>query len=942
MRNLLNPKWLLIINTLPILVLFYLFFSEFKIIKSLLDVTNVQLWKNFALSLSIISTLNLVYALYLILKKQKVSAIYGILALLVYISFIYLYGYKSNDIIPFSIPRWMISGDLILYVGTFLMPTLVYSLIVLVTHFTTNSQNPKAWISFTSAILVPIVWYLVSQIILPLWKPVEGNFRNHAIIILVIIGTLIFLFFLIKGIYIIASKKAEVWKNYELAWKIPISIFLPLLGLAINNGRISNFLGTGIFGDFNNNWFYILAILNGILICLPNFETKTYRLFLFIGRSICFSYTFYFFLVFLPFLPLSIIAIIAVGIGFLMLTPLVLFVIHINELSRDFSYLQSFLSKNKLRLISILAFLTIPVLITITYLNDKNTLEEALEYIYTPNYSKSYHINRSSLQNTINIVKQHKNRNEVPLIGSKLPYLSTYFNWLVLDNLTLSDKKINTIEKIFFNHTSFNLRKENIRNDQVEISNINTECSYDKNQKTWKSWVNLEITNHNNSNFSEYATTIHLPEGCWVSDYYLYVGNRKEMGILAEKKSAMWVFSQIRNENRDPGILYYLSGNKVAFRVFPFAKEETRRTGIEFIHKEPMNISIDGKTISLGNAIENQNYNFENKDLVYVSAQHKKTLEQIERNAYFHFLVDVSEGNKANLKSFASRIEQLIKKHKSLSYNAKISFVNSYTNTIDFNSNWKEHFNSQNFEGGYYLDRAIKKTLFQSYKSPTNNYPVMVAVTDSLDEAILDQDFSDFKLSYPDLDLFFCIDENNELQAHSLSSKPKKQVSKFGKNLFSNSVLKYSNTDNSISYLANNNEASIILKKTVFQNSNLEIQEKNWYSALNIQAKWISQVFHPEATNQEWISLVKSSFSAKIMTPVTSFLAVENESQKAILKKKQEQILSGNQSLDPGEDTQRMSEPKLLSLIIPIIAFMCIYIRKKIARLFRKNNALKC
>jgi hypothetical protein len=52
------------------------------------------------------------------------------------------------------------------------------------------------------------------------------------------------------------------------------------------------------------------------------------------------------------------------------------------------------------------------------------------------------------------------------------------------------------------------------------------------------------------------------------------------------------------------------------------------------------------------------------------------------------------------------------------------------------------------------------------------------------------------------------------------------------------------------------------------------------------------------------------------MTPLTSYLVVENEAQKTALKKKQEQTLSSNKSLDTSEDAQRMSEPGLWLLAV--------------------------
>jgi hypothetical protein len=262
----------------------------------------------------------------------------------------------------------MLSGDLLIYVGTFLMPTLIHALFIIVIKLTSVKKEHKAWKNFLISISVPIICYILFQVVFPLWQMVDYGFTQHVLTISMVIGVLLFLFFLIRGIYILSIKKGAKWKKYQLFWKIPISIIFPLLGLLVNRGfLIGGFTGndSGIFGDFNSIWFFIIAIINGILICLPNTKNKTLRLLLYTGRSITLAYTFYFFIVFLPFLPLSVIAIIAIGVGFLMLAPLVLFVIHIQELASDYVFLKQYFSKQLLITIALIGFLIIPLGITL-------------------------------------------------------------------------------------------------------------------------------------------------------------------------------------------------------------------------------------------------------------------------------------------------------------------------------------------------------------------------------------------------------------------------------------------------------------------------------------------------------------------------------------------------------------------------------------------------
>jgi len=236
MRNLLNPKWLFIVNTLPTVLLFVVLFGQFNIIKTLLDESSIRYWTAFGLILAFLVVANFAYAIYLVIRKNSVPMVYAAVALLCYIPFIYLHAFHSDKIVPFSVPEWMVSDNIQLYVGTFLMPTLAYALFILVAHFTPENKEHSAWVNFVWATSVPVIGYVFSQIILPMWKPIGGEFNVHTLLVLTIVATLVFLFFVVRGIFILASKKGAVFKKYQLAWKIPIAIILPLLGLAVNSG----------------------------------------------------------------------------------------------------------------------------------------------------------------------------------------------------------------------------------------------------------------------------------------------------------------------------------------------------------------------------------------------------------------------------------------------------------------------------------------------------------------------------------------------------------------------------------------------------------------------------------------------------------------------------------------------------------------------------------
>ncbi|GAB5551903.1 MAG: hypothetical protein Sapg2KO_14940 [Saprospiraceae bacterium] len=930
MKTLLNPRWLILINQVPVFFLIILGLANYRIIDSQLEPYSIQLWQLFGLALAGFLIIHSAFTWVAIRQQKKLNSWYGAISIIVYTLFLITYYSHAEEILPRAIPRWMVAGEFHAYVGTFLMPTLAHGLLVLMLNWTDPERPQQAGRSFLYALLIPGVLYLFAQIILPLWRGASWPGVERALVILMVFATIAFLFFLIRALYLTASRRTIFFEKKQLLWKIPITILFPILGLALNNGFIGDLSrpGNGIFGDFSAPSFYIIAILNGILLCLPNPENKLYRLPLSLGRAATFAYTLYFFFVFLPFLPLSVIAILALGTGFLMLTPLALFVIHMDQLNKDVIFLKKYYKQKVVYPMLGIAFLILPTIIQVNYAQDRQNLHEALDYVYNPDYQKSYNINKTELSRTLHFLRKHKDRgNGSFFFSNQIPYLSAYYNWMVLDNLTLSDSKINRLDAIFFDAPFFqNSTQVNSSSPFVEMTDIQVESKYDEQAKVWRSWIHLELSNNSEQSFQEFNTVFTLPENSWISDYYLYVGDRKEMGLLTEKRAATWIFNQIRRVNRDPGLLYYLEANKIGFRVFPFADSEVRKTGIEFLHPEPMQLTFEDQTLQLGPPeVVATASAYDVGMATYLNSSFKQTLDTIYRKPYFHFIVDGSAGNSSQVSKYISQIETLLEQYPDLGAQAQVSWTNAYQTDTSIEQGWKDWLRQQTDDGGFFLEQSLRSIFIQHYQAQSQRYPIPVVISADIDKAIFNQSLDELAFTFPETDLFYHLNQNDQFNQHSLLSKPWNAINSVPQIETKHPVLLWEKSTQESFYIKSDpSVGSIVVDQSGPQGTEL-LQENNAKSlsaAIAQTAHWQKLQLNPNLYEQEWLVQLKANFASGLMSPLSAYIVVENEAQKAMLLKKQAQAMDGNARLDLEEDVNNMSEPGFFLLLGLFLLFL--------------------
>ncbi|MFK8163387.1 MAG: MSEP-CTERM sorting domain-containing protein [Lewinella sp.] len=922
MNTLTNPRWLFAVNTLPLLIFSFLAYRQYTLIESLLEAGSKQEWTVFAVLTALIIASVVGVAVWLDTAKKKIPVAF--LAGLFIVSVAYLaYGmYHMDQLVPWSIPRWLGGEDLVLYFITFVMPTLGYCLLGSVHYATPEAEQRLIWPNFLGAIAIPLVVYLLGTVVMPLLRGINvRDISEHLFVVFFIISTVSFLFFLVRGLYLLAIRREAAFQKRRILWMIPLAIVFPLLGLLINNGDVQpgriGGMGGDVFGDFSNIWFYLLAGLNGLLLCLPAYDNKLYRLYLYIGKAIGMAFIAYFFVVFLPFLPLSIPAILFFGLGFLMLTPLLLFPVQLSSLREDRNYLTHHFDRKFLTAIGVVAFLLLPLIITLNYQRDKNTLNQALSYVYAPAEADAVAINLSSLNRVLATIDEHKGRRNDFGFGSGTPYLSSFYRWLVLDNLTLSDAKMNDLRRIFLGDSGWeNYDVRNTGDEAVRLTNTTVQTEWDPKQEAWSSWVELEITADSTIFRGEYATEFDLPPGVFIADYYLYVGDRKEYGLLAEKKAATWVYNNIVNANRDPGLLRYKTANRVAFNVFPFATGEVRRTGIRFLHKEPLSLQFDDRQLALGRVGEHpisEVVTDPSGKTIYVPKDVKGALTQVQRKDRVHFVVDASRQSRETEQAMIDNIKTAVEELPAESLLPKVTLAGTYPQHFDFDEDWEAALAALP-EGGFFARRAIEEILATDLTaSPPNPAARIVIVANDGNRPVLDGDFSAYSEALPAGDDFYFLDQNGDLSAHSLTDQPWMQRSDSVRLQTISSVYAYPDAVAPTHFLSVDDAPAVLTLPTT-ENLDYELlPAKHWASALALRGQYLRHQYAGQTGYRPWLSEVRGSFHAGILMPTTAFLVVENEAQREALRRKQAETLDADPSFDLEEEEIRsMSEPGLI------------------------------
>lgn len=588
------------------------------------------------------------------------SALWGLPAVLIHVAYLWIaVSWIDNQLLPTSVVGWIYPPERFLYNQfAFAMVPLFWGLTRLACACPGKKPGREISVNLALSVGAPVALFLFFQIL----RMTSGAFAGSSLVfVTVIIGCGLAMFVgIIRGLAF-GLRDIETWSpNAERVGILLFALAMPIGGLLLNR-RIA------FPNDFQAWEVYALTAANALVLLLASWQHARRPLLSHALLCATLPFTLYFFVVFLPFLPLSILGVILMGAGFLVLTPTVLLILHLcllNKARRG--------SSGGHFATGLVCFLLLPGFFTVRSLADKSALNAALDYVYAPaikDGALTYPGNRVNLRRALASQRSYKN-------GIYYPLLSDYYAWLVFDNLVLPDEKLGRLESVFFGVSGGkesidpvrsgggifgggrNNRERNHMPRAARPPRTVVEEKLDVRVAPAEggvSLVTLVLTLKNTGRVNaEYASTLPLPPGVFVSGFRLFIDGKPVPGRITEKKTALWVYTMIRDsERRDPGLLFYSSPDQLELRVFPVVASQPSVVELDFL-VSAADFSAASLNLTTNNPAE---------ALALIAGEVRPTLVAtergfvvaggfgltsppvVEREAYLHLIVDRSADN---------------------------------------------------------------------------------------------------------------------------------------------------------------------------------------------------------------------------------------------------------------------------------------------------------
>lgn len=917
-----KSAWLhLTIYVLSFIGLSFHLFDVYSTFKTSLSDGQLHTWQALFIFLIIVFSLGILEAGLQLFKKKEFS-ILTVLNIVGVIGVTTFYIANHTQLIPSTIAGFM-WNELNVY-GIFLSVSVGLTLFLMIKLALANIHKHLKISLLTESLValsIPILIILIFYVLIPAINTFSTAAQNTLITFL-ILSTTVFIYLIVR----IALQTFAKQKRFKLFWTVLFSLVLPIIGLLINNGGVIMGNPHPIFGDFNHPLIWAMLVLTAFALLFPVQKFTKFRFAMMLLKAFTISYTIYFTLIFLPYLPISLLAVLVLGFGLLLIAPICLLLLQITSIYDDFKAIQS-ISPSKKIISLLLSAIIVPVAVFASMLNEKMMLKKIINY--TEHYDSQHiktapKINKTYTLNLLDKLNENENR-----LLSKMPIITPLRNKIVRNNLTLKEEKINRIQKVFTNYGAYIFQQKSRNqfqssNQDFTIDKTDIQTTYNHQKGYYESWVNLTVTNQLQRWNQEFVTLIDLQENTFINDMFLMIGSRKEKAILSEKKSANWIYNQIKTVQQDPAILQYEALRTLSFKIFPFAGGETRKAGIHFIHLEPTKISINGNEYNLHPATKRLNVPKTEKleQSIFLSKEMVEKLPEVQRTPKPIVLVQAFQ-NQDEKDYAANQLTQIAE-----TYQIEPNLLNVFQVGKDFKllnaNNYLNQEKTSETNEGFFVEKPILHTL-NKVKTTDNTYPIFHILQLRPSELILNHQIAYLSHKVP---------ECNFIRIHNRENKSILMMNPFEEKREFKFVKQYNYKG--VNYFIHPYESAII---TNTSSNSTDFKNDLEYGAY-LQNLYSNQALNPAKANLNWKKSVVTSIKSNILTPNTTFIALENELQKAILKKKQKQILNSNSAFDAETNNQvtQMSEPVWIYALLPILLYFIYRKRKKYFNTLKINN----